>query len=65
MESRQEEGWAEEQGLYQRQKSDRVLRTYARYVLGWAVGEEFWGGVKHDPAYELWGRVLQLSFDIL
>ena len=34
MESRQEEGWAEEQGLYQRQKSDRVLRTYARYVLG-------------------------------
>ena len=34
MESRHEEGWADEQGLYLRQRSDRVLRAYARYVLG-------------------------------
>ena len=34
MESRHREGQTDKQGLYQRQKTDRVLRTYARYVLG-------------------------------
>ena len=42
MESRHEEGQTDKQGLYQRKKkSDRVLTTYIRYVLGWAACEEF------------------------
>ena len=63
MESRHGEGQTDKQGLYQRKKkSDRVLTTYIRYVLGWAASEEFLEGVKHDLVYELLGRVLQLSF---
>ena len=30
----------DKQGLYQRKRSDRVLTTYTRYVLGWAATEE-------------------------
>ena len=41
MESRHGEGQTDEQGLYQRKRSDRVLTTYIRYVLGWAASEEF------------------------
>ena len=41
MDSRQGEGQTDEQGLYQRKRSDRVLTTYIRYVLGWAASEEF------------------------
>ena len=42
MESRHAEGQTDKQGLYQRKKrSDRVLTTYIRYVLGWAASEEF------------------------
>ena len=41
MESRHGEGQRDKQGLYQRKKSDRVLTTYTRYVLGWAASEEF------------------------
>ena len=61
MDSRHEEGLTDKQGLYQRRRSDRMLTTYARYVLGWAASEEFWRGVKHDLVYELWGHILQLS----
>ena len=32
MESRHGEGQTDEQGLYQRKRSDRVLATYIRYV---------------------------------
>ena len=53
MESRHGEGQTDKQGLYQRKKSNRVLTTYIRYVLGWAASEEFSGGVKHDLVYEL------------
>ena len=41
MDSRQGEGQTDKQGLYQRKRSDRVLTTYTRYVLGWAANEEF------------------------
>ena len=41
MESRHGEGQRDKQGLYQRKRSDRVLTTYTRYVLGWAANEEF------------------------
>ena len=41
MDSRQGEGQTDERGLYQRKRSDRVLTTYIRYVLGWAASEEF------------------------
>ena len=41
MESRHGEGLTDTQGLYQRKRSDRVLTTYIRYVLGWADSEEF------------------------
>ena len=64
MESRHGEGKTDKQGLYQRKRSDRVLTTYIRYVLGWAASEEFREGVKHDLVYELLGRVLQLSFGL-
>ena len=37
MESRHGEGQTDKQGLYQRKRSDRVLTTYIRYVLGWAA----------------------------
>ena len=40
-ESRHGEGQTDKQGLYQRKRSDRVLRTYIRYVLGWVASEEF------------------------
>ena len=53
MESRQGEGQTDKQRLYQRKRSDRVSTTDTRCVLGWAASEEFWGGVKHDLAYEL------------
>ena len=53
MKSRHGEGQTDQQGLYQRKKSDRVLTTYIRYVLGQAASEEFWRGVKHDLVYEL------------
>ena len=53
MESRHGKGQTDKQGLYQRKKSNRVLTTYIRYVLGWAASEEFSGGVKHDLVYEL------------
>ena len=62
MEIRLGEGQTDKQGLYQRKRSDRVLTTNIRYVLGWAASEEFQEGVKHDLVYELLGRVLQLSF---
>ena len=62
MESKHGEGQTDEQGLYQRKRSDRVSTTYIRYALGWAASEEFWEGVKHDLVYEPLGRVLQLSF---
>ena len=29
------------QGLYQTKRSDKMLTTYTRYVLGWVVSEEF------------------------
>ena len=61
MESRHGEGQTDKQGLYQKKRSDRVLTTNIRYVLGWAANEEFCAGVKHDLVCELWGRVLQLS----
>ena len=61
MESRHGEGQIDKQGLYQRKRSDRVLTTYTRHVLGWAASEESRGRVKHDLIYELWGRVLPLS----
>ena len=41
MDSRHGEGLTDTQGLYQRKRSDRVLTTYIRYVLGWADSEEF------------------------
>ena len=41
MKSRHGEGQTDQQGLYQRKKSDRVLTTYIRYVLGQAASEEF------------------------
>ena len=41
MESRHGERQIDKQGLYQRKRSDRVLTTYIRYVLGWADSEEF------------------------
>ena len=53
MESRHGEGQTDKQGLYQRERNDRVLIAYTRYVLGWAASEEFRGGVKHDLVYEL------------
>ena len=62
VESRHGEGQTDKHGLYQRKRSDRVLTTYIRYVLGWATSEEFWEGVKHGLVYELLVRVLQLSF---
>ena len=62
MESRHGEGQTDKQGLYQRKRSDRVLTTDIRYVLGWAGSQEFREGVKHNLVYELLGRVLQLSF---
>ena len=34
VESRHGEGQTDEQGLCQRKRSDRVLTTYIRYVLG-------------------------------
>ena len=57
IESRHEEGQTDKQRLHQRKSSDGVLTTYTRYVLLRAASEEFWGGVKHDLAYELWGRL--------
>ena len=39
MESRHAEGKTDKQGLYQRKRSDRVLTTYIRYVLGWAASD--------------------------
>ena len=62
MESRHGEGQTDQQVLYQRKRSDRLLTTYIQCVLGWAASEEFLEGVKHDLIYELLGRVLQLSF---
>ena len=41
MESRHGESQTDKQGLYQRKRSDRVLTTYTRYVLGFAAREEF------------------------
>ena len=41
MESRYGEDQTDKQELYQRKRSDRVLTTYIRYVLGWAASEEF------------------------
>ena len=41
MESRHGEGQTDKQALYQRKKSERVLTTYIRYVLGWPASEEF------------------------
>ena len=41
MESRHGEGLTDKQGLHQRKRSDRVLTTFNRYILGWAVSEEF------------------------
>ena len=41
MENRHEEGQKDKQELYQRQRSDRVLTTYTRWVLGWVAKEEF------------------------
>ena len=43
MESRHGEDQTYKQGLYQRKRNDRVLTTYTRYVLGWAVSE--WSGL--------------------
>ena len=40
MESRHGEGQTDKKGLYQGKRSDRVLTTYIRYVLGWAAREE-------------------------
>ena len=57
MDSTYEEGQTNKQGLYQRKRSDRVLTTYTRYVHGWEASEGFWGGVKHDLTYGLWGQV--------
>ena len=37
MESRHGEGQTDKQGMYNRKRSDRVLTTYIRYVLGWAA----------------------------
>ena len=53
MESRHGERQIDKQQLYQRERSDRVLTTKSRYVLGWAASEEFRGGVKHDLVCEL------------
>ena len=44
MESRHEEGQTDKQRLYQRKRSNVVLKTYTRYMLGWAATEEFLGG---------------------
>ena len=41
MESRHGEGQTDKQGLCQRKRSDTVLTTYTRYMLGWAASEEF------------------------
>ena len=41
MESRHGERQIDKQGLYQRKRSDRVLTTYIRFVLGLAASEEF------------------------
>ena len=41
MEGRNGKGQTDKQGLYQRKRSDRVLTTYTRYVLGFAAREEF------------------------
>ena len=48
MDSRQGKDQTDKQGLYQRKRSNRVLKTYTRYMLGWPTGEEFWEEVKHD-----------------
>ena len=55
MKSRHGEGQTDKQGLYQRKRTDRVLTTYIRYMLGWAASEEFCEGVKHYLVYELLG----------
>ena len=34
-------GQTDKQGLHQRKRSDRVLTTDIRYLLGWAASEEF------------------------
>ena len=47
MESRHGDGQTDKQGLYQRKRSDRVLTTYIRYVLGWAAREKFREGFPH------------------
>ena len=41
MESRHGEGQTDNLGLCQRKRSDRVLTTYIRNVLGWATSEEY------------------------
>ena len=41
MESRHGEGQTDNPGLCQRKRSDRVLTTYIRNVLGWATSEEY------------------------
>ena len=40
MESRHGEGQTDQQGLFQRKSSDRVLTAYIRYVLEWEAREE-------------------------
>ena len=60
--ARKKKGQTDKQGLYQRKRSDRVLAIYTQYVLGWAASEELGGGVKYNFVYEVWGRVLRLSF---
>ena len=53
VDSRHEEDQTDKQELYQRKRSDRVLTTCTRHVLGWAASEGFWGEVKHDLVQEL------------
>ena len=41
MEIRHGKGQTDKQGLCHRKRSDRLLTTCSRYVLGWAASEEF------------------------
>ena len=52
MESRHGGGQTDEQGLYQRKRSDGVLTAYTRYVFGQAASEGFQGNMISFMSFE-------------
>ena len=58
IERRHGEGQTDKQGLYQRKRSERVLTTYVRYVLGWAALRLCGSNRKFEHA---WYCLLRLS----